>query len=165
MSARGKFFVLLGVLLVVAAVYYFLSTDHTSDLVLVGTVDANQVVVSPKITGRIERLAVNEGDEVKAGDTIAVLDSQELTADRQAAEAVLASLRHQVSPPRYTEEQTAGETSSGVVNAQARLRAAQATLLQAQADLQRIQSDSYRAIELAKQGIGTQQAADQAAAQ
>ena len=165
MSQRNKFFGFLGVLLIIAAVYYFLSTDHSSDLVLIGTVDANQVVVSPKISGRIERLAIDEGTEVKAGDTIAVLDSQELTADRQAAEAVLASLRHQVSQTRATEEQTAGETSSGVMNAQARLRAAQATLLQAQADLQRIQSDSYRAIELAKQGIGTQQAADQAAAQ
>ena len=165
MSARGKFFVLLGVLLVVAAGYYFLSTDHTSDLVLVGTVDANQVVVSPKITGRIERLAVNEGDEVKAGDTIAVLDSQELTAEQQAAQALLASLRSQVAQTRATEEQTVGETSSGVVNAQARLRAAQAALAQAEADLQRVEADATRAINLAKQGIASTQQADEAQAQ
>jgi len=164
-SQRNKFFGFLGVLLIIAAVYYFLSTDRSSDLVLIGTVDANQVVVSPKISGRIERLAVDEGTEVKVGDTIAVLDSKELTADRRAAEAILASLRHQVSQTQATEEQTAGETSSGVLNAQARLRAAQATLLQAQADLQRIQGDARRAIELAKQGIGTQQVADQEEAQ
>ena len=165
MSQRNRFFAFLGLLLVIAAVYYFLSSDHSSDLVLIGTVDANQVVVSPKISGRIERLAIDEGTEVKAGDTVAVLDSQELTADRQAAEAVLASLRHQVSQTRATEEQTAGETSSGVVNAEARLRAAQATLLQAQADLQRIQGDTRRSVELAKQGIASQQQADQAEAQ
>jgi multidrug resistance efflux pump len=164
-SQRNKFFGFLGVLLVLAAVYYFLSTDRSSDLVLIGTVDANQIVVSPKISGRIERLAVDEGTEVKAGDTIAVLDSLELTADRQAAQAVLASLRHQVLQTRATEEQTAGETSSGVVNSQARLRAAQSTLLQAQADLQRIQGDTRRAIALAEQGVASQQAADQAAAQ
>jgi HlyD family secretion protein len=165
MNARNRFFSFLGVLLVIAAAYYFFSTDHSSDLVLIGTVDANQVVVSPKISGRIERLAVDEGTEVKVGDTIAVLDSQELTADRQAAEAVLASLRHQVSQTRATEEQTAGETSSGVLNAQARVRAAQATLLQAQADLQRIQGDTRRAVSLAQQGVASQQQADQAAAQ
>ncbi|HEY2113447.1 MAG TPA: efflux RND transporter periplasmic adaptor subunit [Candidatus Angelobacter sp.] len=165
MSTRNRFFAFLGLLLVIAAIYYFFSADHSSDLVLIGTVDANQVVVSPKISGRIERLAVDEGTEVKAGDTIAVLDAQELTADRQAAEAVLASLRHQVSQTRATEEQTAGETSSGVVNAQARLRAAQATLLQAQADLQRIQGDTRRAVALAQQGIASQQQADQAVAQ
>jgi multidrug resistance efflux pump len=165
MNQRNKFFAFLGLLLIIAAAYYFFSSDHSSDLVLVGTVDANQVVVSPKITGRIERLAVDEGTTVKAGDTIAVLDAQELTADRQAAEALLASLRHQVSQTRATEEQTAGETSSGVVNAQARLRAAQATLLQAQADLKRIQGDTRRSVSLAQQGIASQQQADQATAQ
>ncbi|HWG87291.1 MAG TPA: biotin/lipoyl-binding protein, partial [Candidatus Acidoferrales bacterium] len=165
MSQRNRFFAFLGLLLVIAAVYYFLSTDRSSDLVLIGTVDANQVVVSPKIMGRIERLAVDEGTEVKAGQTVAVLESQELTADRQAAEALLASLRHQVSQTRATEEQTAGETSSGVINAQARLRAAEATLAQAQADLQRIESDTKRSIALAQQGVASQQQADQAEAQ
>ena len=165
MSQRNKFFAFLGLLLVIAAVYYFLSTDRSSDLVLIGTVDANQVVVSPKIMGRIERLAVDEGTAVKAGQTVAVLDSQELTADRQAAEALLASLRHQVSQTRATEEQTAGETSSGVINAQARLRAAEATLAQAQADLQRIESDTKRSVALAQQGVASQQQADQAEAQ
>jgi HlyD family secretion protein len=164
-SPRNRFFALLGVLLIIAAAYYFLSTDRSSDLVLIGTVDANQIMVSPKIAGRVERLAVNEGDQVKAGDTIAVLDSQELTAQRQAAQAMVSSLRSQVAQTRATEEQTAGETSSGVANARARLLGAQATLAQAQADLQRIQDDSRRAIELARQGVASQQQADQAAAQ
>ena len=96
MSQRNRFFAFLGLLLLIGIGYYFYSTDRSSDLVLVGTVDANQVVVSPKIMGRVERLAVDEGDAVKAGQTIAVLDQQELTADRQAAEALLSSLRHQV---------------------------------------------------------------------
>jgi HlyD family secretion protein len=165
LNPRNRFFAFLGLLLLIAAAYYFFSSDHSSDLVLVGTVDANQVVVSPKISGRIERLAVDEGTEVKVGDTIAVLDAQELTADRQAAEALLSSLRHQVSQTRATEEQTAGETSSGVVNAQARLRAAQSTLLQAKADLLRIEGDTRRNVALAAQGVASQQLADQSAAQ
>lgn len=165
MSQRNKFFAFLGLLFIIAAIYYFLSTDRSSDLVLIGTVDANQVVVSPRIMGRIERLAVDEGTEVKAGDTVAVLDSQELTADRQAAEALLASLRHQVSQTRATEQQAAGETSGGVLNAQARWRAAEATLAQAQADLQRIELDERRAVALAKDGVAPQQQADQAEAQ
>jgi len=51
MNTRNKFFAFLGLLLIIAAAYYFLSADHSSDLVLIGTVDANQVVVSPKISG------------------------------------------------------------------------------------------------------------------
>ncbi len=165
MSPRNRFFALLGILLIIAAAYYFLSFDHSSDVVLVGTVDANQIVVSPKIGGRLERLAVNEGDQVKAGDTVAVLDSQELNAQRQAAQAMVASLRSQVAQTRATEQQTSGETTSGVANARARLLATQATLAQAQADLQRIQDDARRAIELARQGVASQQQADQAASQ
>lgn len=162
MSQRNRFFAFLGLLLVIAAVYFFFSTDRTPDLVLVGTIDANQIVVGPKIMGRIERLAVDEGDEVKAGQTVAVLDQQELTADRQAAAALLASLRHQVAQTKSAEQDTAGETSSGVINAQARLRAAQATLAQGQADLARIDSDTQRTVALAKDGVVSQQAADQA---
>jgi multidrug resistance efflux pump len=165
LSQRNRFFAFLGLLLAIAAVYYFFSTDRTSDLVLIGTVDANQVVVSPKITGRIERLAVDEGDQVKTGQTVAVLDSRELTADRQAAEALLHSLRDQVAQSRSTEQSTSGETSSGVLNAQARLSAAQATLAQAQADLQRIEDDARRYTTLAKTGAATQQQADTAETQ
>src|SRR5262249_32639593 len=129
-NQRNRFFSFLGLLLLIAIGYYFFSTDRTSDLILVGTVDANQIVVSPKIMGRVERLAVDEGDAVKAGQTIAVLDQQELAANREAAEALLASLRHQVSQTKASEKDMAGETSSGVLNAQAHLRAVQATLAQ-----------------------------------
>jgi multidrug resistance efflux pump len=165
MSQRNKFFGFLGVILLAAIAYYFLSTSHNSDLVLIGTVDANQVVVSPKIMGRIERLVVEEGDAVKSGQTIAVLDSQELTAQRKSAAAILASMRNQVSQTRAAEAQASGETASGVTGYEARLRAAKASLLQAQADLQRIASDSRRTIELARQGVSSQQLADEAAAQ
>src|SRR5260370_35333253 len=81
---RNKFFGFLGLLLIIAAVYYFFSSPRSSDLVLVGTVDANQVVVSPTLLGRIERLPVMEGDELKAGDPIAVLACQELTVAARA---------------------------------------------------------------------------------
>jgi HlyD family secretion protein len=164
-SQRNRFFAFLGLLLLIAIGYYFFSTDRTSDLILVGTVDANQIVVSPKIMGRVERLAVDEGDVVKAGQTIAVLDRQELTADREAADALLASLRHQVAQTKASEQDMAGETSSGVLNAQARLRAAQSTLAQGQADLARIESDTRRSVALAKDGVVSQQVSDQAVQQ
>ena len=73
MSARNRFFILLGIIFVIAAAYYFFSTNHTNDLVLIGTVDANQVIVSAQVGGRIQKLLVDEGTPVKAGDLIAVL--------------------------------------------------------------------------------------------
>jgi multidrug resistance efflux pump len=152
-----KFFIFLLVLVAIAAGYYFYSTDRTSDTVLIGIVDANQVIVSSKIMGRVEKLYVDEGSKVKAGDLIAEIDSAELVAQKNAAEATIHAYDSQVSSMQATEAQTLGETKSGVVNAQARLASAKATLVQAQADLARVQSDSERMMALAKAGVESEQ--------
>ncbi len=157
MSARNRFFILLGIIFVIAATYYFLSTDHSRDLVLIGTVDANQVIVSAQVEGRIQKLLVDEGTPVKAGDLIAVLDPSELQAQEAAATANIDSLQHKVTEMRDTEQSTSGSTSSDVANAQAKLSSAKAQLLQAKAALDRTESDSRRAIELAKAGITSDQ--------
>lgn len=152
-----KFLIFLFALLAAATTWYFLSTDRTADTVLIGIVDANQVIVSSKIMGRVEKLYVDEGSRVKAGDLIAEIDSAELEAQKNAAAATINAYNSQVSSLQATEAQTFGETNSGVVNAQARLAAAQATLAQAKADLVRIQSDSQRTMALAKAGVASEQ--------
>ncbi|MGA8764026.1 MAG: efflux RND transporter periplasmic adaptor subunit [Candidatus Sulfotelmatobacter sp.] len=157
MSARNRFVILLGIIFVISAVYYIFSTDHSKDLDLIGTVDANQVIVSAQVEGRIQKLLVDEGTPVKAGDLIAVLDSSELQAQEAAASANTASLQHRVAEMQHTEESTSGSTSSDVANAQAKLASAKAQLLQAQATLDRTQSDSRRMIALAKAGVASDQ--------
>jgi len=157
MSARNRFFVLLGIIFVIAAAYYFFSTDHSRDMVLIGTVDANQVIVSAQVEGRIQKLLVDEGTPVKAGDLIAVLDPSELQAQEAAATATIASLEHRVTEMQHTEASTSGSTSSDVANAQAKLSSAKAQLLQAKATLDRTESDSRRTIALAKAGVASDQ--------
>ncbi len=157
MSARNRFFILLGIIFVIAAVYYYFSTDHSRDLILIGTVDANQVIVSAQVEGRIQKLLVDEGTPVKAGDLIAVLDPSELQAQEAAATATIASLRQKVEEMQHTEKSTSGATTSDVANAQAKLSSVKAQLLQAQATLDRTESDSRRIIELAKAGIASDQ--------
>ncbi len=159
---KSKFPIFIGLLVVVALAYYFFSTDHTNDLVLIGTVDANQVIVSSKISGRIMKLTVEEGAHVNAGDLIATIDSDELQAQKSAAEATLASLRSQVGGSAATEKQAAGETRSQVENAKATVAAAHAALAEAQADLDRQQLDTKRTVELADQGVASQQDKDHA---
>jgi len=152
---QKKFAIVLLVLFAVAVGYYFYSTDRTDATVLIGIVDANQVIVSSKIMGRVEKLYVDEGSKVRAGDLIAEIDSAELEAQKNAAQATIDAYNSQVASMRATEAQTLGETNSGVVNARARLAAAKATLAQSQADLARIQSDSERTIGLAKVGVAS----------
>lgn len=162
MSRRGRFFILLAVLTAGAAAYFFATTNRSNDMVLVGTIDANQVIVSPKIEGRIEKLNVDEGSVVKAGDLIAVLDSAELEAEKNAAEATLAGMGHRVSQYRATERSTLGETSFGVSNAQARLQSARSSLAEAQATLVKLKLDRDRTVALAQQGVASTQDRDRA---
>lgn len=164
MNARNRFLILLAIVAGISLTYYFISTDHSRDLVLIGTVDSNQVIVSPQVQGRIQKLLVDEGTQVKAGDLIAVLDPSELEAEERAAAATIASMRSKVSETEYTQRSTKGSTSSDVMNAQARLQSSRAQLSQAEAMLQRVESDSRRTIALAQQGVASEQERVQAEA-
>jgi multidrug resistance efflux pump len=163
-SQRNRFLILLAVIFVGAGVYYHFSTNRTKDLELIGTVDANQVMVGARISGRIEKLMVEEGTQVKAGDVIALLDSAELQAEERAAAATISSLRSKVSETKATEELAKGESSSGIANAQARLEATRSQLKQAEADLQRIRSDNDRIVALSQSGVASQQERDRSEA-
>ncbi len=157
MSARNKFLILLSIVCAISLVYYFLSTPRTKDLVLIGTVDSNVVIVSPQIEGRIAKLLVDEGTPVKQGDLIAVLDPSELEAQERAAAATIDSYQHKVREMQATEKATSGSTSSNVANAEAKLQSMRAQLAQAEATLVRTESDSRRTIELAAQGVASDQ--------
>ena len=164
MSGPRRFLVVLGLVVLGAVVYYLAGIDRSGNLVLIGTVDSNQVIVSSQIQGRIEKLLVDEGTQLRQGDLIAVLDRRELEAEKRAAEATLDSLRSQISVSRYNERTTRGSTSSDVANAQARLRAARASLAEAEANLAQTELDSTRTIKLAQAGVASQQDRDRAEA-
>jgi HlyD family secretion protein len=162
-NARNRVFLILGILTAGSLVWYLTSTHHSSDLELIGTVDANEVLVSSKIPGRIQTLTVDEGQDVKAGQLIAVIESEDLQAARQAAEATANSQKFKLGETVETERQTRGETGSATVNAEALVQAAKATLAQAQANYDHQQADTSRTVALAQQGIMSEQAKDDAA--
>jgi multidrug resistance efflux pump len=161
-NARNRVFLLLGLLTIGSLIWYLTTVRPSSDLKLIGTVDANEVVVSAKIPGRIETLTVDEGQEVKAGQLIAVIESDDLLAAHQAAEATAASQKSKLGETVETERQTRGETGSATVNAEAQVRAAKASLAQAQANYAHQQADTSRTVALAQQGIMSQQAKEEA---
>jgi RND family efflux transporter MFP subunit len=75
----------------VAVVVQPVRQEAVRDLrVFTGTVSANaQFVVAPKVAGRLERLLVDIGDEVKNGDLIALLDNLEYRQQVEQARAEL----------------------------------------------------------------------------
>ncbi|MDR3735520.1 MAG: efflux RND transporter periplasmic adaptor subunit [Acidobacteriaceae bacterium] len=162
MSARNRIFILIGILFVVSLVWYFISTERTGDLQLIGTVDANEIVVSSRIPGRIQTLTVDEGDDVQVGQLIAVIESDDLAAARNAAGATAESQHFKLLQAGDVERQTKGGTASQVTTAQAQVRSAQATLAQMQAQYEHQHADTSRTVALAEQGVMSQQARDEA---
>ncbi len=161
MNARNRVFAILALLTIGSLIWYFVTVRPTDDLQLIGTVDANEIQVSARIPGRIHTLTVKEGDTVKAGQLIAVIESDDLDAALKAAEATAASQRSKLTGSVETERQNSGETTNATVSAAAQVRVAEASLAQAQAQLEHQRADTSRTVALAQQGIMSAQARDE----
>ena len=79
---------------IIVAIIGFLVLDRDPDIIQ-GQVEVSEYRVSSKVPGRILELRVKEGDFVKAGDTLAILDAPEVRAkmeQAQSAESAAAAL-------------------------------------------------------------------------
>jgi multidrug resistance efflux pump len=161
-NPRNRVFALIGALFLVSLVYFLVSTRLSRDLVLLGTVDANQVIVSATITGRITRLAVTEGQDVKTGDLVALLEQDELSAARDASDAQARSLRSQLGAVKATWASTLGDTTHTAANARATQAAAMASLQEARANRLNQEAITRRTVAMADQGVSSEQDRDTA---
>lgn len=137
--------ILLTLLVAIVAAVWWAERPRPRTLILTGTVDGNEVVVGSKITGRIVKLAVDDGQRVNAGDLIAVLDQDELGADRGAA-------THAIAQARANAQQAAAQTKlleatlpTKVEQAGAQAEQTQAQLLQNQAQVAQAQAQLQQA--------------------
>jgi HlyD family secretion protein len=69
---------------IIVALIGFLALDRDPDIIQ-GQVEVTEYRVSSKVPGRILELRVSEGDFVKAGDTLAILDAPEVRAKMEQA--------------------------------------------------------------------------------
>ncbi len=162
MSGSKRTFIIIGIVFVIALVFYVVSTPHERDIPLTGIVDGNEVIVSPQIMGRIVNLTVDEGSEVKKGQLIAELDPKELEASLNAAKANVSSLEAQVSEANHNYTLTDDQTGASVKQAQATLTSTRAQLDQARANLWRDQTDYDRSQKLFENGVESAQDRDHA---
>jgi HlyD family secretion protein len=116
-----------------------------------GTIEMDEVDVASLVGGRLLRLTVIEGDTVTAGDTIAVLDRGEVSADlaAQAAQAERAQAQ-------------ARDLQQG--SRPAELVIARETQLAANADLDLAKTEYDRTEKLVKQGVSAPADLDRARA-
>ncbi|MBP6429505.1 MAG: efflux RND transporter periplasmic adaptor subunit [Bacteroidales bacterium] len=79
------FVVLISAVIVIGLLGYFILTP--SHVILQGEFEANEVRVSGKLPGRILELRTKEGERVRKGDTLVIIDSPEIYAKLDQAQA------------------------------------------------------------------------------
>jgi HlyD family secretion protein len=134
MKVSKFFFFLIGLFLVALLIYVF-TTPSSKEIQLTGIVTGNDDIVSPLVQGRLQRLLVDEGSEVKAGQLIAEIDPTELKAARDSAEANIHTFESRVVQSNTTGAMSDQQTAAGLQQATAALTAARAQLDQAKATL------------------------------
>lgn len=122
------------VVLVVAGLLWWLSrgSGEADMLVLHGNVDVRQVSLAFDGSGRIEALKAEEGDQVRAGDLLAVLDTSTLSLEADQAEAKVAADQQNLLRMKN------GARPEEIEQARDRLAAAQADAVRTAADLARL---------------------------
>ncbi len=86
--------IILLLLIISAGVYfvYFAPVKPVSTaLTASGTVEATSIAIGPEVAGKVTQVLVKQGDSVKAGDVLFLLDGTLLNAQRDAASAGLDS--------------------------------------------------------------------------
>ena len=132
---KSKFILLVGVLLIaVAAALLWFSRDKADPdhLVLYGNVDIRQVSLAFETAGRIQSLAVQEGDRVQKGQVLAELNTDSLTIQAQQAQAQLQVQQQTLN------EQAAGNRPEEITQAKAKVQSAQAQFENADKQSQRL---------------------------
>lgn len=150
-------------------VYWFLIRQPPiprNVIALSGRIEGDDSTISAKTTGRIREIRVREGDLVKAGDVIALLDDEQAIAREQQAQSAaqqadeqikhsqeqIAVYREQLKQAGITVEQATLDAEGRVRQAEAQVSSAEANLAQAQAGYQQARYDDEKFTRLAKTG-------------
>jgi len=169
------------ILIVVGIIIWrvFFATPSLPDSIIAvsGRIEGDDSAVASKTTGRILEVRVREGDVVNAGDTIAILDDDQIRARENQARATLleaeakakaaqeqiAVLKEQLQQSQLQVGQSKLDTEGRVRQAEAELATAQSELAQQDAAYQIAAFDKDAYTRLAKSGAVSERQGLQAA--
>ena len=131
-----------------------------------GRIEGDDAALSAKVSGRLKEITVREGDQVKAGQVIAVIDDEQVRAREQqeqslveqseakvtAARQQIAVLNAQLEQSNTGVEQAKLDAQGRVSQAEADVAKAEAQLLQREAELKQARYDEQRYTTLAAGG-------------
>ena len=159
--------VLIPVLILLAlagSVAYYRATTKPQDMVMTGIVTTNDVIVSAQIAGQLAQVLVKEGDTVKDGQLVAVIEPDELRADKSfyahSEQGTAAQVQQAEAALQFQEKQTRDQ----IRQAEAALASTQAQQAEAEANLELDRVDLARTEGLFKKGVVSAESRDQARA-
>lgn len=141
---KNKLLLLFGCVFgLLSAVFFMVQHEGQAKEEIWGMADAKEVNINPKVSGRIIKICVSEGDTVKAGQVLAYLDRDAQQTERMQAQAALAVQLAQLE-----------QTNISALNSKQVLEAA---VQKAESDLALARSEEQRyAVLLAKNAVSQQ---------
>lgn len=147
--------------------FFFRQPSDAKEIIAVsGRIESDDGIVAAKTSGRIREITVREGDHVKAGQVVAVLDDDQINARVQQEQSnversearlrfsrqQIAVLQAQLEQSRLGVNQARVDAEGRVSQAQAVVASSEASLAKAEADYRQARADEERFTTLADQG-------------
>jgi HlyD family secretion protein len=146
-------FISIAAALAISRVYFATPPGLDNVVTLSGRIEGDDSAVAPKTSGRILEVRVREGDTVKAGETIAVLDDQQIRSRQEqarvavlGAEARAKAAGDQIAVLEEQLQQNQLQTEQASVDAEGRVRQAEADLAAADAGLAQQEASYHLAV-------------------
>ncbi len=151
------------------------SPEASGVLRITGRVEGDETNVASKRPGRVVELTVREGDVVRKGQTLVMLEATQTTARRDQAAAGLRAAQQEAQTARLRlptldqklrqldiqKQQAQLDAAGRVAAGESQVAAAQADLSRAEAELDQARSDARRFRVLADKGAAPEQVAEQ----
>jgi HlyD family secretion protein len=136
-------------------------------IIMTGRIEGDNAAIAAKTGGRIQEIIVREGDQVRAGQVIAVLEDDQLKSREEAAQSAvqlaearlvrsqqqIAVLRAQFDESQLGVNQARLDAQGRVHQAEAQVAATEAQLAQAQVSYNQARYNAEQLTKLASQGI------------
>jgi HlyD family secretion protein len=169
---------------IAGAIWYFNTPSKVAEpLQVSGRIESYETNIGAKFAGRVNYIAVREGDRVKKGQVIVRMDDEQIQAQLRGADARIVAaqqaqeqarlqlnvLDSQIQETQLNLQQAqgdakgkVGQAEASLASSQAQFNEAQANLEQAKAQLKLAKVNRDRYVLLVKQGVVEQQQFDQA---
>ena len=179
--SRSRIVIIIAAVAIAAGLFawrqgYFSPAVPDNVVTMSGRIEGDESVVSPRTGGRVLEVRVREGDSVKSGDIIAVLDDEQVRTREEQAQAALMQaearaqaardhigvLQDQLHQSQLQTEQAKAEAAGRVSQADADLAGAEAQLAQQQAAYRLALFDREAYAGLARTGAASERQSRQA---